>query len=184
MIKVSIIFSCSHLVWDQDIYISNYGQYLLTGFTVALAWELPSKPTYPEWEQVGTSNAEPESSSSLKNPKDKNSSDPGQPNQLKNSAPHKNSTVRDQEMDFKNHVRNYYEFLKKRYQNRFDKTLLKNGQKAADIILPYSPEYNAANDFDAFTQYMVESYLKPWIASEQTRFTYVLTHYYLYSCCY
>lgn len=183
MINVSVIFFCSHLVWDQDIYISNYGQYLLTGFTVALAWELPSKPTYPEWEQVGTSNAQPESSSSLKNRKDKNSSDSGQTNPLKNSAPNQDSTVRDQRMDFKNHVRNYYEFLKKRYGNQFDKNLHKNGQKSTDIILPYSPEYNASNDFDAFSQYMVESYFKPWIDSEQTRFTYVLTHY-LYSCSY
>lgn len=143
----------------------------MTGFTVALAWELPSQPTYPEWEQVGTSNAEPEYGSSLKNRKDSNSSDPIQTIQLENSTLNQKLTHREQEANFKNHVRNYYEFLMNRYQNRFDKNLHENGQKSTDIIFPYSPEYNASKDFDAFTQYMVGSYFKPWFDSEQMSFT-------------
>lgn len=173
MINVPMTFSssCYRLVWDQDIYISNYGQYLLTGMTVALAWELPSQPTYPEWEQVGTPNAEPESSSSMENQKYVNSSEPNQTIQSENSAPNQKSTRQDQEVDFKNHVRNYYEFLKNSYQNQFDKNLLKNREKSTDIIFPYSPDYNASNDFDAFAHYMIRSYFEPWFDWEQRRFT-------------
>lgn len=146
----------------------------MTGFTVALSWELPSQPTYPEWEQVGTSNADPEFSFSLKNRKDKNSPDPAQIIPSDNSASNltsKESTLRDQEANFKNHIRNYYEFLKHRYPNPFDKKLLKKGKNLTDIKFPYSPDYNASNNFDAFTQYMVGSYFEPLFDSEQRRFT-------------
>lgn len=143
----------------------------MTGFTVALAWELPSQPTYSEWEQVGASDAYPKSLSSLKTRKDKNSSDPIQAMQSVNFVPSQESRLRDQEAVFRNHVRNYYEFLKNRYRNQFDKNLVKNGEKSTDMIFPYSPEYNASNHFDAFTQYMIGSYFEPWFDSKQRRFT-------------
>lgn len=167
------IFSnfCSSLVWDQDIYLSNYGQYFLSGFTVALAWELPSQPTYPDWEQMGTSHAYPESFSSSKTRKDKNSSDPIQTMQSKNLFPSQESRLRDEEAVFKNNVRNYYEFLKNGYRNQFDKNFVKNGVKSTEMKFPHSPEYSASNHFDAFTKYMIGSYFEPWFDSKQRSFT-------------
>lgn len=149
----------------------GYGAYLQLGVIVSLAWALPDKPTYPNVELM-----EQYENASLKYRNDLNVTESLNPKGESN----RNSTgKRNQTLDnFENYAWHYYKYLQNRQKtdsfyfgnlkqtkvNRDDNHCNGNVNNKCHFIP--SSTYNGSNDFDAFSNYMIETYFKPWFESD------------------
>lgn len=159
--------------------IPDYTFYLTTGITVALAWNLPDKPTYPEHKH--------KNHLMIQHKNDANSDyddDGGTFNSGANAT--KQTYLKSNKSDIVNQIANYAEYY---FQNRrpdayyfghsspvrlsnhttHHHSYLKGNENAdgggIDIRPPYSsPTFHSKNPSHDAT-YMIETYFKPWIKS-------------------
>lgn len=116
---------CTFSVYDSTITVPDYTLYVTTGVTCALAWGLPDKPTYPEWELM--EKYENGSLPLLEYRQDKNVT-----NQVDNKGEINVSNVTAnnaytsehltnyyKQNYFSNYIRDYYKFLENRKVNSY-----------------------------------------------------------------
>lgn len=180
------------LVYDSTITVPDYTLYVTTGITVALAWGLPDKPTYPELELM--EKYENGALPLLEHRKDKNVTASDHKGEIPTYNRTSNLENYYKQSDFSNYIRNYYEYLKNRrktdsyyfghkpssnkycsdkncaYNHKISyQTSISDRNKSngfLNVQPPYSPSYNSSKHYDPFTNYMVEKYFKPWIETD------------------
>lgn len=158
-------FFSSVLVYEFGVTIPDYTLYVTTGITVALAWNLPDKPAYPEHVHI-----ERIENGSLVNQQimiqNKNDT---------NSNASRLTYLNSSRNDIFNRIANYAEYY---FQNRpidsyyfgLRNSSFRHGgpnRKINVIRPPYSTIYSENPSNDAM--YMIERYFKPWIESSLNR---------------
>ncbi|XP_031636178.1 uncharacterized protein LOC116349064 [Contarinia nasturtii] len=114
--------SSIQLVYDQTITIPDYTLYVTTGITVALAYGLPDKPTYPEQELM--EQYENGKLPLLLRKEDKNVTDLNRKGEIKASTASSNIVNKPNDSSYSNHhyngndvmnrIANYYKYLQRR----------------------------------------------------------------------
>lgn len=176
------LFHSLNLVYDQEIYVPDYGVYLQTGVIVALSWGLPDKPTYPEYELMES--YENGSLPLLENRNDRNITEFNRKGEINIRTNITNNNKYPAKSEFWSNAWNYYNLLQRRrkidsyYFKQVDG--LKSDQShdsnklngidydSVNVQPPYSPKFN---EYDAFTNYMIETYFKPWFESDSYKDT-------------
>lgn len=166
-------------VYDQTITIPDYTLYVTTGVTVALAYGLPDKPTYPDEElrEVYENGTLP----LLLRRNDQNVT------KHQDNAMNLTMTNHYNGSDFANWMTNYYKYyIQNRKQNSYyfgNSPLNPSNHKTYNqqyysenryynkhniIRPPYSASYDESNQFDAFAKYMYDTYFKSHASSTTT----------------
>lgn len=161
------------LVYDSILTIPGWTYYAVTGVTAALSWGLPDKPTYPDQELM--EKYENGALPLLQYRKDENVTESNHNREiLVNSTPKyldNNHSYYYKKSNFSNYIKNYdnlsqirrkpdsYYFAKDRSSTPFN-----NGHNIRPPIS--SNYYNTSKHYDAFTNYMMKNYFKPWIESD------------------
>lgn len=105
------------LVYDSTITIPDYTLYITTGVTVALAWGLPDKPTYPDMELM--QRYENGSQPLIQYRKDESVTDSNRTGEIKSGAKPHTTTATDLNYDqngndIANRIANYYKYYQYR----------------------------------------------------------------------
>lgn len=176
--KDSLILNCLFplLVYEFGVTIPDYTFYLTTGITVALAWSLPDKPTYPEHQNnnhIMIQNKNDDGggtvNSTLTTDVINTKSNATRPTHLKsNRNDIVNRITSYAEYYFQNRRPNSYYFghgLRNNTNHHQYYTNNESGNSGSDIRPPYSTStfYSKNPSHDAM--YMIETYFKPWIKS-------------------
>lgn len=175
----------SLLVYEFSVTIPDYTMYLTTGITVALAWNLPDKPTYPEhknhvmiqnkngansnYDNVDVDGGAVNSSlTTVINTK----SNATRPTYLK-STKIANRIADYAEYFFRNRRPDSYYFghsspfglRNNTNHHHYYSNDNESGNSGSDVRPPYSTStyYSKTPSHDAM--YMIETYFKPWIKS-------------------
>lgn len=156
------------LVYDSVITIPGWTYYAVTGVTAALAWGLPDKPTYPDQELM--EKYDNGSLPLLQYRKDGNITESNHKGEIVvNSTPkylnNNNHTYYYRKTNFSNYIKNYNSFSQNRRKPASNTSFPFNN--GLNIRPPISSNYyNASKHYDAFTNYMMKNYFKPWIESD------------------
>lgn len=165
------LFLTSKLVYDQCITVPDYTVYIETGVTAALAWELPSKPTYPEYELM--QQYESGKLPLIEYRKDKNvtnSNSTGAINvsESNHTSNHQSSNFLDEFYKNSDLNRALWNYLQRRQPDSYyfgDST--NNYVYNYTVHAPYAPNYDTYNHYTAFTEYLIDKYLKPSLNPNQ-----------------
>lgn len=179
-------------MYDSTITIPDYTLYVTTGITVALAYGLPDKATYPETELMeqyeggrlpllirkDENVTESNGNGEIQVP----TTPTNHPSSMYSSYYRNGST-------FANQIANYYKYLQRRKpdsyyfgnsplnsanygkneyfnanRNKYNQNNLKSSSYTSyNVRPPYSATFDKTKQNDAFTKYMSETYFKPWI---------------------
>lgn len=175
---ISFVSPRHTIVYDSTITIPDHTLYVTTGVTCALAWGLPTTPSYPD---VDFAEKEDEVAVDENDRHDKNRTDTTVTNTIPSQAYNTSS--------IENMLWKYFNYLQHR---RPDSYYLENASHCADgrcsynkdthtynytyggsatgsnsmsnqYPIPYSSDYDRYHKYEAFTKYMVQNYFKPWM---------------------
>lgn len=150
------------VAYDQDITIPDYENMLMAGVTAALAWPLPESPTYPDYEYENDNIP-------LERRKDTNTTSVSESSLHKSQQQQLNSSGANDSIGTNELDETLWQLFNYLEQNRRpDSFYFNDNRKTAHI--PYSSEYQPIGQYDPFTKYLIDSYLKPTLqtTSRQT----------------